>query len=100
MDNGFNTDSLILMGLYFIVYLFMMIIFTYVFHYPVDLILSVFEGATVSGATSQLQTFVPYYRTALIMVFALGASAPVVWIMMKVFGREPSISVQRRRPFE
>jgi len=100
MMEDFDSDSLILIGLYFIVYLFMMIIFTYVFHYPIDLILGTFERATVTGATTQLQTYIPYYRTALIMAFALGVGTPVAWVIMKIFSREPATYYNKRRYLE
>ena len=95
-----ESDSLIMMGVAFITYLFMAIIFTFVFHYPIDLILGVFQSATVSGATTYLNEFIPYYRTALIIAFALFVGTPVVWFIMKIFSREPALYQNKRRYLE
>lgn len=95
-----ESDSLIMMGVAFITYLFMAIIFTFVFHYPVDLILNAFQGATVTNATPYLSEFIPYYRTALIIAFALFVGTPVAWFIVKIFSREPAVYKNKRRYLE
>jgi len=88
--------SITIIGATFLLYLFIMIIVFYVLSSPVAYIFDAFAGVPLGEASDEMATYLPYYRAAVQLGFAIGIATPVVWFIMKIFSREPAYYMPRR----
>jgi len=94
-------ESFIMISLIFLVSLFIMLVITFTLASPIDTFYYELLNMNISGTPSadltegRLNLYIPYYRTATIMAFALGCATPFGYVVAKVFGREPDYN-----PFE
>ena len=91
-----RSDNIIQIAVIFLLYLFIAVIAYFLLSTPIELILSSFEGIEAGEATNELNRFLPFYKTAMTVFWALFIAAPVTWLVMKVFSREPAWYHQRR----
>jgi len=86
-------DSITKAGVTFVFYLFLMLTVFYILGGPIDLI---FDGIIDNSAYDQVAQFGPNYKTAVRIAFAIGITTPVVWLVAKVFSREPAMFIRRK----
>ena len=87
-------ESFTMISILFITFLFMSLIIAYILSGPIDLFYLAILNADVTGYEN---TYIPYYRSATIMVFALGIASPFGWLVAKVFEREVEYDPYQRR---
>ena len=76
------TNSIAKAGVYFIVYLFLMIAVFFVLSAPVNYI---FDGILLGEyglAQDEMNTFVPGLKAAVNMAFAIAVVTPLMWFVM------------------
>jgi hypothetical protein len=95
--DGYEIDNLIHAGVFFGVYLFVMICVFFFMSGPVDTMLSGF-GSVAEGTISEpyMNSFLPGIRQAIWMVFAIGMSIPITWFIFWVFSRDPFQGLVKR----
>jgi len=86
---GGVIDSLSHAGVLFLVYLFLAVAVFFVVSSPTDAILSALDDADLGAASDEMNLYVPYYKSAIQIVFALGLAFPMTWFIFWVFSREP-----------
>lgn len=84
-------ESISKAGAVFVVYLFIVVAAYFLLSAPVDLIFDAFASADAAQASDELSTFIPQFRTALQIFFALFLALPVTWFVFWVFHREPGV---------
>jgi len=82
------------MGIIMLVYLFLFLIVYFVLSAPLT---SMFDGfGAASGEHSdEMDTYLPYIRSALNVAFALIIVSPIVGFIVWVYHREPDWSMRR-----
>lgn len=90
------TNSIAKAGVYFAVYLFIMVTVFFVLSAPVNYIFDGFLLGEYGLAQDEMNTFVPLLKGAVQMAFAICLAAPLMWFVMWVFHREPDVSRYRR----
>lgn len=91
-----NSDNIIKITVTFLVYLFVVVISYFLLSTPVELILSSFEGIEAGEATDELALYLPWFKSAMTMFWAIFVAIPVTWFIMKIFSREPAYYQYRR----
>ncbi len=89
MFDGNDIDTITHAGIIFLVYLSLMIMFYFLFGGAVDVIFDAFTGTSFGYANEEMALYVPLYRTAVKMVFAIGLAAPITWFIFWSFSKEP-----------
>jgi len=87
------SNSITVNGVLFIIYLVIAAIVFYVLGGPMD---TLFDSLTNNAVVSQQETMIPVYKTAVRIAFALGVATPIIWFLIKIFSREPTIYQYRR----
>jgi len=87
------SSGIIINSITFISLLFLAVVLFYVLGGPVDII---FDAFTDNPVVSEQTTFVPNFKLAARMAFAIGIATPVVWFFVKMFSREPAQFVRRK----
>lgn len=88
------NDGIVVNGLYFIFFLFLMIVVFVVLGGPVD---TIFDSFIYNPVVSEQSYMVPNYKLAARLAFAIGIATPSVWFVAKMFSREPAVYKYRRR---
>jgi hypothetical protein len=82
-------ESYTIISVTFLALLMMMLILTYLLSGPIDDIytslLNIDFGADVNSKTAE---YIPIYREATILVFALAVAMPFGWLVAKVFNKD------------
>ena len=96
-EEDLDVRNITMAGLIFAVYLFIMVIFTFVIAGPLDSIFNAFSSsANQTSSASNVQTFLPAIRTGMKIAFALGVATPIAWFIFWIFHREPDEEIIRR----
>jgi len=96
MFEDMNPNSITVAGVIMLIYLSVMIMFFYLLSTPVNAIFDGLSGTSLGEATDEMATFLPWIRTAVNMVFAIGIATPITWFIFWIFNREPDFSRYRR----
>lgn len=87
-----SRESFTMISVTFLALLFMMITMTYVLAEPIDdVYASLLASDMGDDVNSYRDNYIPYYRSATILVFALAVAMPFGYIVAKVFSRESYI---------
>lgn len=84
------SDSITYNSVIFLLFLFIAIVVFSILSDPVDTILDAILGMDGLTSSSQIDTYVPYIKTAVKIAFSLTIATPVVWFIIKIFSREPA----------
>ena len=97
MFNGNNIDTITHAGIIFLVYLSLMIMLYFLLGGAVDAIFDAFTGSHFGLANDAMAEYVPLYRNAVKLAFAIGLATPITWFIFWSFSIEPSYSKIRYR---
>jgi len=90
------NNSISINGLLFIFWLFLMIILFFMLGGAIDAIFDALVDSAAGHSADETLQYVPNYKLAARMAFAIGISTPVVWFIAKMFSREPATFRNRR----
>lgn len=90
--NGDGIYTITHAGITFLVYMALMMMLYFLLSPAVDSIFAAFTGTSFGDATNELNYYVPIYKEAVKIAFALGLAAPAAWFIFWVFSRESSQS--------
>jgi len=92
-----DGDSIVRAGIIFLVFLFAMILVYFTISPFVEAMFDALDDVDDPETSDEMDTYLPYIRTAMTMAFAIGIATPVAWIFIWVFSREPDERRYRRR---
>lgn len=84
------SDSLAINGAELLLGIFLFIILFSVLGGPVDDVMDGILGLDGSSYSDEIDEYVPYFKTAVRIAFALGITGPAIWFIAKIFSREPA----------
>ena len=90
-----DLTSITFAGVIFLVYLAVMVMLYFLLGPAVDAMFDAFTGNSFGYANSQMNYFVPLFRSATKIAFAFGLATPIAWFIFWVFSREPAYSRYR-----
>lgn len=90
-------ESLTMIGLLFLIYLASMLIIAFTLSGTIDDILVAIMGIDNDAVVDQVNLYIPVYRNALIVVFALGVASPFGYLIARIFSRDDDYYYYRGR---
>lgn len=88
--NGDGIYTITHAGIVFLVYMAVMMMLYFLFSPVVDALFDAFTGSSFGLANDEMAYYVPLFRDAVKIAFALGIAAPCTWFIFWVFSRESS----------
>lgn len=92
-----KTSSISRIGMVFIIYLFCLLITFFILSEPIDMIWDSFSDADFAEGEDEKDSLILNIRTVMKMFWALFMTLPLVWVVSKVFSREPATYYRRYR---